>query len=437
MPTAGPFRVHRASNVSDAVPRRIAHAGVDALRVQSIYRSVLNITTADGLLTVASPEGGGLPNGVLADLGPDWRAIGLSSGMVVYATDASIRVPDAGLEIRLDAASRWSPRLQSSAETAHSAMARWGRRTAATRTIAQARASAGGFGALLGDDVSIGPAGILGVSWLVTRLSRGRLRPPVGWAAVTAGGTIAGLGFTVALLIAALAFTGQDLEEAKLGILGAAGGAAVLTWVTLRATDLMPKERRERALLGAPNLLSDLAAPVDPDRDHIRGPRESAVTVVEYGDFECPYCGRAEPIVRELLGDFADVRYVWRHLPLNDVHQHAQRAAEAAEAAADQGAFWEMHDKLLHHQDALEDSDLIGYADDLDLDLDRFSDHLSRGRGSGQIADDVEGADLSGVSGTPTFFINGRRHYGAYDIDTLSRAVRAAGARARVAATTG
>ena len=96
-----------------------------------------------------------------------------------------------------------------------------------------------------------------------------------------------------------------------------------------------------------------------------------------------------------------------------------------------------MHDKLLHHQDALEDSDLIGYADDLDLDLDRFGDHLSRGRGSGQIADDVEGADLSGVSGTPTFFINGRRHHGAYDIDTLSEAVRAAGARARVAATTG
>jgi Na+/H+ antiporter NhaA len=288
------------------------------------------------------------------------------------------------------------------------------------------------FGYVLGK-----PVGILGMSWLVTRLSRGRLRPPVGWAAVTAGGTIAGIGFTVALLIAALAFTGQDLEEAKLGILGAAGGAAVLTWVTLRATDLMPKQRRERALLGAPDLLSDLAAPVDPDRDHIRGPRESAVTVVEYGDFECPYCGRAEPIVRELLGDFADVRYVWRHLPLNDVHQHAQRAAEAAEAAADQGVFWEMHDKLLHHQDALEDSDLIGYADDLDLDLDRFSDHLSRGRGSGQIADDVEGADLSGVSGTPTFFINGRRHYGAYDIDTLSEAVRAAGARARVAATTG
>ena len=135
------------------------------------------------------------------------------------------------------------------------------------------------FGYVLGK-----PVGILGMSWLVTRLSRGRLRPPVGWAAVTAGGTIAGIGFTVALLIAALAFTGQDLEEAKLGILGAAGGAAVLTWVTLRATDLMPKERRERALLGAPNLLSDLAAPVDPDRDHIRGPRESAVTVVEYGD---------------------------------------------------------------------------------------------------------------------------------------------------------
>ena len=164
MPTAGLLRVHRASNVSDAVPRRIAHAGIDALRVQSVYRSVVNITTADGLLTVASPEGGGLPNGILADLGPDWRAIGLYPGMVVSACAASIRVPDAGLEIQFDAASRWSPRLQSSAEAAYSAAARWSRRTAAAWTIAQARTSAGGFGALLGDDVSYDPAGILGVA---------------------------------------------------------------------------------------------------------------------------------------------------------------------------------------------------------------------------------------------------------------------------------
>ena len=108
------------------------------------------------------------------------------------------------------------------------------------------------------------------------------------------------------------------------------------------------------------------------------------------------------------------------------MHQHAQRAAEAAEAAADQGVFWEMHDKLLHHQDALEDSDLIGYADDLDLDLDRFGDHLSRGRGSGQIADDVEGTDLTASVVRRRSSSMRRRHYGAYDMDTLSRAVHAA-----------
>lgn len=279
------------------------------------------------------------------------------------------------------------------------------------------------------------PVGIVGMSWLVTRLSSGRLRPPVGWAAVAGGGTIAGIGFTVALLIATLAFSGPELEEAKLGILGAAVGASLVTWLTFRATDVMPERRRDRVLLGIPDLLTDLATEVDPERDHIRGPRESGVTVLEYGDFECPYCGQAEPVVRELLGDFADIRYVWRHLPLTDVHRHAQLAAEAAEAAADQGAFWVMHDMLLEHQDALDGDDLIGYAEELGLDSDRVSEYLRERRGANRIADDVDGADLSGVSGTPTFFINGRRHYGAYDIVTLSDAVRAAGARARVAAT--
>src|SRR5207302_2420009 len=168
------------------------------------------------------------------------------------------------------------------------------------------------------------------------------------------------------------------------------------------------------------------------ERDHIRGPEDAPVTIVEYGDFECPYCGQAEPAVRELLADFGDVRYVWRHLPLNDVHPNAQLAAEAAEAAAEQGAFWEMHDLLLVRQRALRMPDLVGYASELGLDVDRFTDDLQRHAGAPQIAQDVDSADLSGVSGTPTFFINGRRHQGAYDIERLSSAVRAAGARALV-----
>ena len=274
------------------------------------------------------------------------------------------------------------------------------------------------------------PLGILGTSWLLTRLSGGRLRPPVGWAAVAGGGTIAGVGFTIALLVATLAFHGSRLEEAKVGILSAALAAALITWLLFRATALLPRRLRIRSLFGTAEQLVDLYMDVDPNRDHFRGPIDAPVTVVEYGDFECPYCGRAEPVVRELLQEFGDVRYVWRHLPLSDVHANAQFAAEAAEAAARQDAFWEMHDLLFKHQDALRPRDLISYAQELGLDSERFTDDLREHTGSARVAEDVDSADLSGVSGTPTFFINGRRHYGAYDIAALSQAVRAAGARA-------
>jgi len=278
------------------------------------------------------------------------------------------------------------------------------------------------------------PAGVLGGSWLVTRLSRGRLRPPVGWAAVAGAGTISGVGFTVALLVATLAFQGLRLEEAKVGILSAALGASLITWLLFRATALLPRRLRIRALLGGAVPLVDLYNDVDPKRDHIRGPLDAPVTMVEYGDFECPYCGQAEPVVRELLRDFGDVRYVWRHLPLSDVHPNAQLAAESAEAAANQGAFWEMHDLLFEHQDALSADDLMSYADQLGLDVDRFSEQLREHTGAPEIAEDVDSADLSGVSGTPTFFINGQRHYGAYDIQSLTKAVRTAGARATITA---
>jgi protein-disulfide isomerase len=157
------------------------------------------------------------------------------------------------------------------------------------------------------------------------------------------------------------------------------------------------------------------------------------VTVVEYGDFECPFCGRAEPVVRELLSEFGDVRYVWRHLPLSDVHANAQFAAEAAEAASDQGAFWEMHDLMFTHQDALTPKDLVSYAAELGLDVEQFASDLASHAGAARVAEDVDSADLSGVSGTPTFFVNGKRHQGAYDIQTLSNAVRVAGAQALVA----
>ena len=276
------------------------------------------------------------------------------------------------------------------------------------------------------------PVGVVGTSWLVTKLSRGRLRPPVGWLAVAGAGAVAGIGFTVSILIATQAFRGTQLEEAKLGVLSAALLASLLTWLVFRTATILPRGLRIRGLLGTAEPIVDLAQPVDPERDHIRGPQDAPVTVVEYGDFECPYCGQAEPVIRELLSDFGDVRYVWRHLPLTDVHPRAQAAAEAAEAASEQGAFWGMHDLLLHHQDALRPSDLSSYAGELGLDVDRFDEDLRTRTGAARIEEDVDSADLSGVSGTPSFFINGRRHNGAYDIETLSAAVRAARARALI-----
>jgi Na+/H+ antiporter NhaA len=278
------------------------------------------------------------------------------------------------------------------------------------------------------------PAGTAGAAWVISRLTRGRMAPPVGWGAVIGVGTVAGIGFTVSLLIADLALKGDVLAEAKLGILSAALGATGLTWGVFRLVGKMPTRTRLRALLGTAEVLTDLAVPVDPERDHIRGPGESPVTMVEYGDFECPYCGLAEPAVRELLRDFGEVRYVWRHLPLNDVHPHAQLAAEASEAAGRQGAFWEMHDMLLEHQDALLPRDLVGYARTLGLDLDRFTADLRAHTGEARVNEDLDSADRSGVSGTPTFFINGKRHYGAYDIETLTEAVKLAKARAKISA---
>jgi protein-disulfide isomerase len=166
-------------------------------------------------------------------------------------------------------------------------------------------------------------------------------------------------------------------------------------------------------------------------RDHVIGPEDAPVTLVEYGDYQCPFCGQAEVVVRELLQSFGDeLRYVWRHLPLNDVHANAQMAAEAAEAAAAQDAFWAMHDKLLDHQDEIAPRDLGRYAEELGLNMDRFWEDLRRHEHADRISEDVDSADASGVAGTPSFFINGKRHQGAYDVATLTAAVRAAENRA-------
>jgi Na+/H+ antiporter NhaA len=299
--------------------------------------------------------------------------------------------------------------------------------------LARAYTSPVTIGILLGYLVGK-PLGTAGCAWLVTRLSGGRLTPSVGWGAVAGAGTVAGIGFTVSLLIASLALHGTDLAEAKLGILSAAVCATGLTWIIFGTVNRLPPRSRLRLLLGTSEVINDLVVGVDETRDHIRGPEKAPVTLVEYADFECPYCGMAEPAVRELLQDVGDVRYVWRNLPLTDVHPHAQLAAEAAEAAGRQGEFWGMHDLLMDHQGALAARDLIGYASSLGLDVARFTADLRKHAGAARVAEDVDSADLSGVSGTPTFFVNGQRHYGAYDIETLTKAVKLALARTKISA---
>ncbi|MDQ6804814.1 MAG: Na+/H+ antiporter NhaA, partial [Actinomycetota bacterium] len=223
------------------------------------------------------------------------------------------------------------------------------------------------------------PVGITAASWIASRPMLHGPRPPVSGPILAAGGAVAGIGFTVSLLISSLAFHGQRLDEAKLGALGSVIIAPMVAWVLLRLVRKLPAATRARQLAATAEDILDLSMDIDPERDHIRGPEDVPVTLVEYGDFECTYCGQAEAAIRELLSSMGDdVRYVWRHLPLNDVHPNAQLASEASEAAAAQGRFWEMHDLLLDHQGELSLRDLAGYAEQLDLDRQRFLEELRR-----------------------------------------------------------
>ncbi len=169
-----------------------------------------------------------------------------------------------------------------------------------------------------------------------------------------------------------------------------------------------------------------LTLPVS-ERDHAQGPADAAVTLVEYGDYECPYCGRAYPIVKQLQQRLGRrLRFVFRNFPLKEIHPHAEHAAEAAEAAAAQDKFWEMHDRLFERQFALEDSSLAEYAAELGLDAERFARDLAQGAHVPRVREDFRSGVSSGVNGTPTFFINGVRHDASYDAETLLAALERA-----------
>src|SRR5262249_15356800 len=170
-----------------------------------------------------------------------------------------------------------------------------------------------------------------------------------------------------------------------------------------------------------------LLLPVSQERDHIQGPANAPVTLVEYGDYQCPYCGQAYPIVKEVQRRMGDrLRFVFRNFPLTQVHPRAEHAAEAAECAAAQGAFWAMHDTLFENQRHLDDDALVRYARELGLDADMFVQEMTAHAYAGRVREDFMSGVRSGVNGTPTFFINGLRHDDSYDLDTLLAAIERA-----------
>ena len=259
-------------------------------------------------------------------------------------------------------------------------------------------------------------AGILLGAGLAVRLSLGELAPGLAGLPLAGGAALSGIGFTISLFIVDLAFTDDRLaNQVRVGVLAASVLAALL------GSAILGLAARCRPAGDRPALLDP---PVDPALDHVRGPVDAPLTLVGFGDFDAPYQGRgAIDELRERFG--GRLRYVFRHVPLNDVHPHAQLAAEAAEAAGAQGRFWEMHDRLFDHQDRLTTTDLLEHAAALGLDVGRFARDLGSGRYARRVEQDLASAEASGVDASHTFFVNGRRHTGPHDADTLAAALLA------------
>jgi Na+:H+ antiporter, NhaA family len=268
-------------------------------------------------------------------------------------------------------------------------------------------------GLVIGKFLGVGVASAVAVRLRIGELP-GNMRQTELWG----GAALAGIGFTISLFVTDLAFDSPELaDEARIGVLCASVLAVLFGWALFRVD-------RSRAAEGADAPVLVLDRPVDPAADHVRGPAGAPLELVEYGDYECPFCGRATGTVDALRERFGDrLRYVFRHLPQPDVHPNAVLAAEAAEAAAAQGEFWTMHDRLYAHQDRLEAADLVDHASALGLDIERFARDLGSGTFAARVRSDVASAQASGAPGTPTFFVNGRRQVGRYDEDALADAL--------------
>jgi Na+/H+ antiporter NhaA len=263
--------------------------------------------------------------------------------------------------------------------------------------------------------------GITTATWFMQRTGLGQLAPGLTLRRIAGGAALSGIGFTISLFIVDIAITEPARQDqARIGVLLASGLAFLLGWVIFRITDwVSPPEPVGLKLI----------RPVDPDRDHLRGNPEAPLTLVEYGDYECPFCSRATGSIDEVRAHFGDeLRYVWRHLPLERVHPRAFDAARAAEAAGLQGKYFEMGRMLFANQDDLEWSGIYRYANSIGLDLERFDQdvRVHPSKVLHRVQDDAQDAELMDLNSTPTFFVNGVRHKGPWDAASLIRALEAA-----------
>ena len=260
--------------------------------------------------------------------------------------------------------------------------------------------------------------GITGATWAIRRIGFGELAPGLTLRRIAGGAALSGIGFTISLFIVDIAITDPSRQDqARIGVLAASITAFALGWAIFRITDwLSPPEPVGLKLL----------RPIDPDRDHARGARGAPLTLVEYGDFECPFCSRATGAIDEVRAHFGDeLLYVWRHFPLERAHPRAFDAARASEAAALQGRFWEMAHELFAHQDDLEWSDIYRYAVAAGCDIEQFDQdvRVHSSKVLHRVTDDAEDAEAMDLNATPTLFVNGKRHKGPWDAASLIRAL--------------
>lgn len=267
--------------------------------------------------------------------------------------------------------------------------------------------------------------GITGAAAIFSKIRPDALAPGLTLSHIAGGAALSGIGFTISLFIVDLALDDELLaDEARVGVLAASVIAAALGWLLFRIDERVHPPRKEMS--------HKILRGVDPKRDHIRGPVDAPLTIVEYGDFECPFCGKATGSIKEVRAHFGDdVRYIFRHLPLDDYHPHARYAAQASEAAAAQGKFWEMADVLFTNSDALLPEDIDRYAEELGLDMERFEEDLRTGDYVVRVEDDELDAKSSDVEGTPTFYLGIGdkdliRHTGPYDAASLIRELEVA-----------